>query len=184
MSLRTTTLTDPKRSKGRRALLGIFAGLALFASADASAAAADASGAVRDKHGDWVTRCETPPGAAHEQCAIVLSVVDQERPNLVLVVIVLNTADRKARLIRVIAPLGVLLPPGVSLRIDDADAGRLSFLQCLPNGCVAQLAMDSALIDKLKTGKTATLGIFQTPEQGVGMQAPLAGFKEAYEQLP
>ena len=74
--------------------------------------------------------------------------------------------------------------PGVSLRIDNAEAGRLSFLQCLPNGCVGQLAMDQALIDKLKTGKTATLGIFQTPEEGVGVQAPLAGFKEAYEQLP
>ena len=117
---------------------------------------------LRDKHGDWATRCETPPGAAHEQCAIVLSVVDQERPSLILVVIVLNTADRKTRLMRVIAPLGVLLPPGVSLRIDNADAGRLSFLQCLPNGCVAQLAMDEALIGKLKTGKTATLGVFQT----------------------
>jgi invasion protein IalB len=184
LSLRTTALTDPKRSKGRRALFGIFAGLALFSRADASAAAADTQGAVRDKHGDWVTRCETPPGAAHEQCAIVLSVVDQERPNLVLVVIVLNTADRKARLMRVIAPLGVLLPPGVGLRIDDADAGRLSFLQCLPNGCIAQLAMDDTLVEKLKNGKTATLGIFQTPEQGVGVQAPLAGFKEAYEQLP
>jgi invasion protein IalB len=184
LSSRTTALIDPKRSKGRRALLGIFASLALFACADGCAAAADAPGAVRDKHGDWVTRCETPPGAAHEQCAIVLSVVDQERPNLVLVVIVLNTADRKARLIRVIAPLGVLLPPGVGLRIDDADAGRLSFLQCLPNGCVAQLAMDETILEKLKNGKTATLGIFQTPEQGVGVQAPLAGFKEAYEQLP
>jgi invasion protein IalB len=103
---------------------------------------------------------------------------------LILVVIVLNTADRKTRLMRVIAPLGVLLPPGVSLRIDNAEAGRLSFLQCLPNGCVGQLAMDQALIDKLKTGKTATLGIFQTPEEGVGVQAPLAGFKEAYEKLP
>ena len=72
-------------------------------------------GAIKDKHGDWETRCETPPGAAYEQCAIVLSVVDQERPNLTLVVIVLNTADRKARLMRVIAPLGVLLPPGVGL---------------------------------------------------------------------
>ena len=164
--------------------MGIWAGLALFARADAWAAGADTQGAVRDKHGDWVTRCETPPGAAHEQCAIVLSVVDQERPNLVLVVIVLNTADRKARLMRVIAPLGVLLPPGVGLRIDDADAGRLSFLQCLPNGCVAQIAMDDTLLEKLKNGKTATLGIFQTPEQGVGVQAPLAGFKEAYEQLP
>jgi invasion protein IalB len=151
----------------------------------ASAAGPQApGGVVRDKHGDWVTRCETPPGAAHEQCAIVLSVVDQERPNLILVVIVLNTADRKTRLMRIIAPLGVLLPPGVSLRIDNAEVGRLNFLQCLPNGCVAQLAMDEALIDKLKTGKTATLGVFQTPEEGVGVQAPLAGFKEAYEQLP
>ena len=149
------------------------------------AAATDApSGAIRDKHGDWVTRCETPPGAEHEQCAIVLSVVDQERPNLILVVIVVNTADRKTRLMRVIAPLGVLLPPGVSLRIDNADAGRLSFLQCLPNGCVAQLAMDEALLGKLKNGKTATLGVFQTPDEGVGVQAPLAGFREAYEQLP
>ena len=33
---------------------------------------------------------------------------------------------------------------GVSLRIDNAEAGRLSFLQCLPNGCVAQLAMDES----------------------------------------
>ncbi len=180
-----TAFTDAKRSKAGRALLSIVVGLALLAAAAAGRvdAAADSQGAIKDKHGDWVTRCETPPGAEHEQCAIVLSVVDQERPNLILVVIVLNTADRKTRLMRVIAPLGVLLPPGVSLRIDEADAGRLSFLQCLPNGCVAQLAMDSALIDKMKNGKTATLGIFQTPEQGVGMQAPLAGFKEAYEQL-
>jgi invasion protein IalB len=182
--VRRRALTGAKLTKRWGPLLGICAGLALFAGPGAWAAEANAQGAIRDKHGDWVTRCETPPGAAHEQCAIVLSVVDQERPNLVLAVIVLNTADRKARLMRVIAPLGVLLPPGVGLRIDDADVGRLSFLQCLPNGCVAQLAMDESLLNKLKSGKTATLGIFQTPEQGVGVQAPLAGFKEAYEQLP
>ena len=140
MSSRTTALTGAKRSKAGRALFSLVAGLALLAVAAGRADAADPQGAIKDKHGDWVTRCETPAGASHEQCAIVLSVVDQDRPNLVLVVIVLNTADRKARLMRVIAPLGVLLPPGVSLRIDEADAGRLSFLQCLPNGCVAQLA--------------------------------------------
>ena len=77
-----------------------------------------------------------------------------------------------------------MLPPGVSLRIDGEDFGHLGFLQCLANGCVAQLAMEDKLVDKLKTGKTATIGVFQTPEQGVGVLAPLAGFKEAYEQLP
>src|ERR1700678_350073 len=175
--------TKPQRSKAGCALMSLVCVLLLCAS-HAVAADSETKGAVRDKHGDWVTRCETPPGAAHEQCAIVLSVVDQDRPSLILVVIVLNTADRKTRLMRVIAPLGVLLPPGISLRIDNAEAGRLSFLQCLPNGCVAQLAMDQTLIDKLKTGKAASLGVFQTPEEGVGVPAPLTGFKEAYEQLP
>ena len=167
-----------------RGFVHLVAGLGLVAAWFCASGAAHAQGSVRARHGDWETRCETPPGAAYEQCAVVLSVVDQERPNLTLVVIVLNTADRKARLMRVIAPLGVLLPAGVSLRIDDQDAGRLNFLQCLANGCIAQLALDDALIGKLKAGKTATLGIFQTPEQGVGVPAPLAGFKEAYEQLP
>jgi invasion protein IalB len=163
-----------------RLVFVLFALAALSIGVSASAQ----QGAVKDKHGDWETRCETPPGGSYEQCAIVMSVVDRERPNLTLVVIVLNTADRKARIMRVIAPLGVLIPPGVSLRIDDQDFGHLGFLQCLANGCVAQLAMDDKLVDKLKTGKTATLGLFQTPEQGVGVLAPLTGFKEAYEQLP
>ncbi len=180
-----TAFMNAARLNSARPILRFLSGLALLAGVYfAAGAAADAQGAIKDKHGDWETRCETPPGAAYEQCAIVLSVVDQERPNLTLVVIVLNTADRKARLMRIIAPLGVLLPPGVSLRIDDQDMGRLNFLQCLANGCIAQVAMEDKLIDKLKTGKTATLGIFQTPEQGVGVLAPLVGFKEAYEQLP
>ncbi len=166
-----------------RSLSRLVAGL-IVASLTAAGGAHAQGGGVKEKHGDWETRCETPPGASYEQCAIVQSVVDQDRPNLTLVVIVLNTADRKARIMRVIAPLGVLLPAGVSLRIGDQDAGRLNFLQCLANGCIAQLALDDALIGKLKGGKTMTLGVFQTPEQGVGVPASLAGFKEAYEQLP
>ncbi len=167
-----------------RALSRLIVGLGLIAALLPGSVGALAAGTIRARHGDWETRCETPPGASYEQCAAVLSVVDQDRPNLTMVVVVLNTADRKARLMRVIAPLGILLPAGVSLRIDEQDAGRLNFLQCLPNGCIAQVALDDKLIDKLKNGKMVTLGVFQTPEQGVGVQAPLAGFKEAYEQLP
>ena len=168
----------------RQSILRILASLVFVIAAVSATASAGAEGAIKDKHGDWETRCETPPGAAYQQCAIVLSVVDADRPNLTLVVIVLNSADRKARLMRVIAPLGVLLPAGVNLRIDNEDMGRLNFLQCVGNGCIAQVAMEEKLVAKLKTGKTMTLGVFQTPEQGVGVPASLAGFKEAYEQLP
>jgi invasion protein IalB len=141
-------------------------------------------GAVKDKHGNWETRCETPPGAASEQCAIVQSVADEERPNITLVVIALKTADRKGRLLRVIAPLKVLLPTGMGLHVDKDDMGRMSFVRCLPNGCVAEVFIDDKLLAKMENGQTITFVIFETPEEGIGVPAPLAGFKESFEALP
>ena len=71
-----------------------------------------AQGAVKSVHGDWQIRCDTPPGAQGEQCALMQSVTAEDRPNVGLTVIVLKTADQKSRLMRVVAPLGVLLPSG------------------------------------------------------------------------
>ena len=152
-------------------------GIALASAGSALAAAADAASA-------WETRCETPPGAATQQCAIVQSVVDEERPNITLVIIALKTADHKARLLRVIAPLGVLIPTGLELKLDADDFGRMSFVRCLPNGCVAETLIDDKLIERLKIAQTMTLVLFQTPEEGIGVPAPLAGFKDAFDKLP
>ena len=143
-----------------------------------------AQGTVKEKHGSWETRCESPPGSAAEQCAVVQSVVDDERPNITLVVIALRTADRKSRLLRVIAPLGVLLPTGLGLHIDKDDFGRMTFVRCLPNGCVAEVFLDDKLLARMESGQTATLVIFETPEEGIGVPAQLAGFKESFEKLP
>jgi invasion protein IalB len=143
-----------------------------------------AQAAVTDKHGAWETRCETPPGASTQQCAIVQSVVDEDRPNITLVIIALKTADHKSRLLRVIAPLGVLIPTGIGLKLDQDDFGRMSFIRCLPNGCVAEVMLDDKVLTRMETAKTMTLVLFQTPEEGIGVPASLAGFKEGFEQLP
>jgi invasion protein IalB len=146
--------------------------------------AAQAQGVVKSKHGDWELRCETPPGASREQCALLQSVAAEDKPNVNLVVIVLKTADGKSRLLRVIAPLGVLLPNGLGLKIDQADIGRAGFVRCLPTGCVAEVIMEDKLIDQMRSGQTATFIIYQTPEEGIGIPLNLAGFKDGYEKLP
>ena len=105
-----------------------------------------AQGAVKSVYGDWQIRCDTPPGAQSEQCALMQSVTAEDRPNVGLTVIVLKTADQKSRLMRVVAPLGVLLPSGLGLKIDNQDVGRAGFVRCLPNGCVAEVVMDDNLI--------------------------------------
>lgn len=143
-----------------------------------------AQGVVKSKYGDWEIRCETPAGASTEQCALIQSVVAEDKSNINLVVIVLKTTDGKSRLLRVIAPLGVLLPNGLGLKIDEADIGRAGFVKCLPTGCVAEVVMDDKLIEQLKTGKTATFIIHQVPEEGIGLPLSLHGFKDGFAKLP
>ena len=155
------------------------AGLLLLASGPALA-----QGAVKSVHKDWQIRCDTPPGAKSEQCALIQSVTAEDRANVGLTVIVLKTADAKSRLMRVVAPLGVLLPSGLGLKIDKTDVGRAGFVRCLPNGCVAEVQMDENLVKQLRTGQAATFIIFQTPEEGIGIPMSLKGFGDGYDKLP
>lgn len=144
----------------------------------------EAQGTVRSVHNDWQIRCETPPGAPSEQCALIQSVTADDRPNVGLTVIILKTADQKSRLMRVLVPLGVLLPKGLGLRIDQTDIGSAGFVRCLPNGCVAEVIMDEKLTSQLRTGKQALFLIYQTPEEGIGVPLSLAGFAAGYDKLP
>jgi invasion protein IalB len=163
----------------RQLVAGIAGSLLALHAADCRA-----QGVVKSKYGDWEIRCETPAGAAAEQCALIQSVVAEDKSNVNLVVIVLRTIDGKSRLLRVIAPLGVLLPNGLGLKIDDTDIGRAGFVKCLPTGCVAEVIMDDKLIEQLKTGKTATFIIHQVPEEGIGLPLNLQGFREGFSKLP
>jgi invasion protein IalB len=175
-------MTNRIRRQGA-ARLGAF-GLAIALATGTGADAALAQGAVRATHGDWQVRCDTPPGSRAEQCALVQNVAAEDRPNVALTVIALKTADGRARLLRVLAPLGVLLPSGLGLKIDTTDVGRAGFVRCLPSGCVAEVVMEDALLGQLSSGQTATFIIFQTPEEGIGVPVSLNGFKAGFEALP
>jgi len=167
-----------------RAASGLAAAAALSAMLTTGCGSALAQGVVRSVYGDWQIRCETPPGAQGEQCALMQSVTAEDRPNVGLTVIVLKTADQKARVMRVVAPLGVMLPSGLGLKIDNNDVGRAGFVKCLPNGCIAEVVMDDKLIDQLRNGHTSTFIIFQSPEEGIGFPMSLKGFGDGYDKLP
>jgi invasion protein IalB len=139
---------------------------------------------VRSTHGDWQVRCDTPAGAQSEQCVLMQFVTAEDRDNVGLTVIILKTADKKARIMRILAPLGVLLPSGLGLKIDETDMGRAGFVRCLPNGCVAEVILEDPLLKQLTDGSTATFIIFQTPEEGIGIPISLNGFGPGFAALP
>jgi invasion protein IalB len=167
-----------------RTVLSTVAGALVLFAATAIGGPVEAQGVVKSVYGDWQIRCETPPGAQSEQCALMQSVTASDRPNVGLTVIVLKTADQKSRLMRVIAPLGIMLPSGLGLKIDNKDVGRAGFVKCLPNGCLAEITMDDNLIKQLRSGQTATFIIFQSPEEGIGFPMSLKGFGDGFDKLP
>ncbi len=154
----------------RARLSHVAAGAAALAAFGLIAGSAQAQGTVKSVHADWQIRCDTPPGAQGEQCALIQSVTAEDRPNVGLTVIVLKTADQKSRLMRVLAPLGVLLPSGLGLKIDKTDVGRAGFVRCLPNGCVAEVVMDDNLVKQLRTGTVGDL--HHLPDPGRGHRHP------------
>ena len=150
---------------------------------DPAGAPGSADGAVKGQHGDWQIVCKPPPpGAKSEVCALVQSVTAEDRNNVGLTVY-FQRFSNGTKVLRVFAPLGVLLPPGVGLKIDGNDVGHAPFHRCQTFACYAQVTLDDPLIEQLKTGKTAIFIIFQTEEAGIGIPISLAGFGDALGAL-
>ncbi|NDW06447.1 invasion associated locus B family protein [Jiella pacifica] len=153
-----------------------------------AAAQAGATGTVKSRHGSWAVVCDHPAGASDDQCALLQNVVSDERPELNLSVVALKTADGKARILRVLAPLGVLLPLpdyGLGLIIDGKSVGRTQFTRCFADGCYAEVPLDDTLLKLMTDGKEAVFTFFQSaePNGGIGISVDLKGFREGFDAL-
>ncbi len=146
--------------------------------------AAAQTGTVRSQHGAWAVVCDQPAGAAGEQCALLQNVVAEDRPEVGLSVLALKTADGQAQILRVLAPLGILLPNGLGLYVDGNDIGRAQFVRCFADGCYAEVILEDNLRETLSSGTSATFIVFQTPEEGIGIPVDLNGFRDGFAALP
>jgi invasion protein IalB len=176
--------------------------MAALIAAAALAGPAAAQGVVRGNFNDWELRCEQQQGR-DEQCILYQNVADEKDASINVVVVVLRIAETppgggpavRKPVLRVIAPLGVLLPRGLGLRIESAtekdaqgkpvvkDIGSTGFVKCVPSGCVAEVEIDDKLSAELRGGQTATFIIFDKPNEGRGLPLALAGFERGLQSL-
>ncbi len=162
-----------------------------------------AQGVIRGNFNDWELRCEQQQGK-EEQCILYQNVADDKDSNINVVVVVLRVAEgtgtdgkptSRRPVLRVIAPLGVLLPRGLGLRVESAtekdpqgkpvvkDIGSTGFVKCVPSGCVAEVEIDDKLQKELSNGSTATFIIFDKPNEGRGLPLALTGFEKGLQAL-
>jgi len=126
------------------------------------------------------------PQVPVEQCGMVQTVQSKERQNVGLSIILFKTKGQDkstGALLRVLAPAGVFLPNGLAMEIDGKAQGRIGFLRCLPNGCIAQADLSKKTLKALRSGKSANFIIYEAPGRGLAHSVSLKGFKAAYKAL-
>ena len=140
-------------------------------------------GEVLSEFGHWQLVCRAPPpGSKKRVCALVQSVTAEDRNNVGLTVY-FQKFSNGTRVLRVFAPLGVLLPAGLGLKIDGKDVGHAPFLRCHTFACYAQVVVEEKLVKQFSTGKQAHFIIFQSQEEGIAIPISLAGFQKGLTSL-
>jgi len=136
---------------------------------------------LKSTHNDWLVKCGQPAGASEEICWVEQKVTSEDRPNVGLTVIYRPAKKGEEGTLQIQAPLGVMLPRGLGLKIDGKDVGNVPFLRCLKSGCLAHAQVPDDLLSQFKAGGTAIFIVFDTPEAGIGIPIALKGFSAALD---
>ncbi|MEG9884280.1 MAG: invasion associated locus B family protein [Hyphomicrobiales bacterium] len=138
-------------------------------------------------HADWQVQCDTftSNDKPVRQCGMIQTVKNEQRQNIGLSAVIarLQQDKKEVAMMRVLVPLGVFLPAGIGLEIDDQAIGRIPFTSCPPRLCMAMAEITPDMLEKLKKGKTANFVVYEAPGAGLSMKVSLKGFTAAYENL-
>lgn len=134
--------------------------------------------AVSETHGDWTVNCANQQG--NRLCTLSQQSFDKDRKQRLLA-IELSMQDKNRMQGMIALPFGLLLKPGVTLRIDDGvPAAPLPFRTCLPLGCLVPLDIGAKTVDLLRKGKVINItAIAAQTNESVTFTVSLNGFGTA-----
>ncbi len=133
---------------------------------------------------DWTARCEPIGINARDTCYIYQDVLlKKDKRRLVHIAVGYLSNDRQPAALLTL-PLGVSLPGGVSLQVDDGPPQRLRYERCDGSGCVAPLALTDGLIRSMKVGREARVSFFDGSRRQISVPVSLLGFTAGFNALP
>ncbi len=160
-------------------ITGLLAGFMLYMLAAGSAAAQNPHG---KSFGDWRIRCNSATGAP-SQCQMLQNVVVKEtgRPVLQSVVGYIDGSTNPVGVL--VLPLGIYLPPGLTLQIDKGQIYEMAIEICGKKGCRVRFSIDSTLLGTLKGGSVAEISFHTGTQKPLTVPLSLKGFTAALGEL-
>jgi invasion protein IalB len=133
----------------------------------------------------WTKFCgkDQNQAAAKEVCLTVREARLETGQFLAGAALIEQAGDDK-KIFRITLPLGMQLPQGTRIVVDQNEPIALQYIVCLPNGCMADAAVNAEFVGKLKKGQNLVLQGINLPGQAASYPIPLADFAKANEGSP
>jgi invasion protein IalB len=135
---------------------------------------------------DWTLHCEPLEKVQPEFCEMRQRVVDQ-KGNRVLLAVVGRLPNLDTPGMLILLPLGIALPPGTFLKVDEGERQRVEVERCERQGCRVELLLKPELLAQLKAGTKATVSFHIYDHQGkrpqVDVPISLLGFSAALAEV-
>jgi len=131
----------------------------------------------------WVARCSSASRGAPLECAIEQSAVLTKTGQLIVLVNVRVPAETRAPIAMVQLPLGLNLPAGAKIQVDDGKTSELQIQTCEARGCYANLQISPDVLAALKSGKQLKVSFQNLAKETITIPMPLADFATAYEKI-
>ena len=136
-----------------------------------------------DAFGNWLVNCKVDEQDGRQGCFIVQNLVLREGGQRVLQVAIGFVAEAPEPIALISLPLGISLPPGTTLKIDELEPKRVPIERCEPNGCRAGLKLGEEILKSLVTGKQLSVTFYDAKRQPIDVPLSLEGIEEGLAAL-
>jgi invasion protein IalB len=131
----------------------------------------------------WAARCTSAGRTAPLECAMEQTAVLSKTGQLIVLVNIRVPADTRAPVALVQLPLGLNLPGGAKLQVDDGKATDLPIQTCENRGCFASSPIAPELLAALKSGKQLKVSFQNLGKETITIPIPLTDFAAAYDKI-
>ena len=131
----------------------------------------------------WNINCSSSDINGSPECTMQQEIImkNSQLPVLQLTLAQLNKEEPPHALL--IVPLGIYLPGGVAIQIDDNPEKTFPVERCDPDGCHLFMSLTDSTLNQLFLGKLLTVSFFDSDRVKIKIPVNLQGFSDTYKTL-
>ena len=131
----------------------------------------------------WVARCVSTSREAPLECAVEETAILSKTGQLIVLVNIRVASDTHQPVALVQLPLGLNLPAGAKLQVDEGKAYDLQIQTCENRGCYANLPIAPDMLAALRNGKQLKVSFQNLGKEAITIPMPLTDFAAAYDKI-